>query len=436
MSVFPYFEGDLLIGIGHNSPVGLCTGWTPKTAYSHMLLDVCAIGSLYSHQGIGRLIRNLLAVPSCEHVVIVGADLTGTLDTLASRKIDATKAGIEAEYIQQFYEYYKIHDWRNMNKEELVNEVRKLKLSKHRPEPLLLPLPEIQPPSVFPAARSGHIIRADSIRDGHRKLIEKLWRFGYDLPPDKEGHTRRQLWQLLVVLGDATKIEHVPNTTLEAVQVYCEKIWTGQEPETDSQGNKVTYRYGHTMRARYGDQIAQAIEIFKRSPVSFRPVISLWEPYQSMVRDDEPCLILVHPFINGDKLEMFAYIRTNEMFYAWPTNAAGLRYVQERMAEELCIAVGELSIMSGSAHIYDHTFAAVEEYVNRPRPHRIEFDPQGDWRLWRDSEGYHAEHYSGGVLLQSFCDYNLEVLARKIEPFISVPSHGIHIGREIERLAK
>jgi hypothetical protein len=70
--MFPFFEGDLLVGQGEG--IGLCTLWTPKDKYKVHLPHVQVIGNLYSRFGIGILIRNVLATPAIQQIVITGTD--------------------------------------------------------------------------------------------------------------------------------------------------------------------------------------------------------------------------------------------------------------------------------------------------------------------------------------------------------------------------
>jgi thymidylate synthase len=131
---------------------------------------------------------------------------------------------------------------------------------------------------------------------------------------------------------------------------------------------------------------------------------------------------------------MFAYIRTNEMFRGWPKNAAGLRYLQQKFAEALQVTAGELTITSGSAHLYDFDWVSVNEYLRQPRSSKLEFDPKGDWRFTMANGKFVAEHYYNELLLQVISEPNVDRLERRILPFIHDISHALYIGREIQKL--
>lgn len=135
---------------------------------------------------------------------------------------------------------------------------------------------------------------------------------------------------------------------------------------------------------------------------------------------------------------MFTYIRTNDMYQGWPMNAAGLRMLQERMATELTVLPGELTITSGSAHIYDYALPLVDEYLTSQRARRGRpADPMGDWHLTREPDGrLVAYHTHRGEFVQQLRADSVEELRSAIAPFVSDVSHALWIGQQLERLRR
>lgn len=430
---FPFWQGDLLIGTGRH--IGLCTLWTPRSKYSAQLDRVAVIGNLYSRFGIGILIRNVLAVPEIACVVVTGVDSPEVrqrqADALLHGDFEPQELFLEAEHVSEFYRRTTLVDARYLSvrqQAELGSLLDSIPAHTGDPlEPLLVPLPEVHC-EAYPTARSGHLIRAQTIEEAHWRLLYEIRTFGELTPPDSEGHRRQELWQLTVCLSGPLDPAAVPFYTAEEILRYGEALWNGDEPED------VTYRYGHTLRYRYGDQVRAIIEAFQRKPETFRTVLSLWEPLASLERDDEPCLILIHPRIRNGILDMYAYIRTNEMFRGWPQNAAGLRYWQGRLARELDVAVGDLTLTSGSAHLYDHSWSQVDAYLQQHKVRPGRRDPKGDWRLACREGQYVAEHYQDGRLLQMITAPSARALRQKLAPFVSEVSHALYLGRELARL--
>jgi thymidylate synthase len=429
----PFYPRDLIPGHGYG--VGLCTLWTPKSKYLAQQAHVEIIGNLYSRFGIGILIRNVLATPSIQTLVVTGVDnpepRQRQAEALLQGGFDPAELFLEPWHIDEFYRRVTLHDARAISvkqQAELADFIQSLPqpaVDWHAP--LVIPLPEVTQ-TVYPTARSGHLFRTSSIKDAHYAILNEIRRFGETTQPDNEGHRRQELWQVTVCLPPECTLDAVPLYEIDEIRRYGESLWRGDEPE------ELTYRYGHTLRHRYGDQVQVAIDTFRKKPETFRTVLTLWEPLHSMQRDDEPCLTTVHPRIRNGILDMYAYIRTNEMFRAWPKNAAGLRYFQEHLADELDVTLGELTITSGSAHIYDYDWSTVDSYLRTTKAPGLVFDPKGDWRFTREGDRFIAEHYLNGQLLQNFREPSIERLEKRILPFIYDVSHALYIGRELGKL--
>ncbi|MFL5801773.1 MAG: thymidylate synthase [Roseiflexaceae bacterium] len=431
--MFPFSPQDLVIG--NKSGIGLCTLWTPKNRYLAQLADVEVIGNLYSRFGIGILIRNVLSTPSVRNIVITGVDNPEPKRhqalALLSGEFDPQELYLDHSHVEEFYRRTALYDARKISLKhqgELTQFIRSLPLSAAGSlEPIIVPLPEVSQ-EVYPSARSGYMFRAASIKDAHYAILREIRMFGQYTPPDSEGHRRQELWQVMVCLAQDCSLDNIPLYDHDEVLRYGEYLWHGNDP------GDLTYSYGHTLRYKYGDQVQAALEAFKKKPETFRTVLSLWEPLQSMLRDDEPCLITIHPRVRNGTLDMYAYIRTNEMFRAWPKNAAGLRYFQTMFAQELSVAVGELTISSGSAHIYDYDWPTIDTHLSRTKQPGLAFDPKGDWRFTRSSDEFVAEHYYEERLLQRFSERSIERLEKRVLPFIHDISHALYIGREIAKL--
>src|SRR5574341_534884 len=425
------FAKDVVVGTGHRH-VALCTLWTSRDIYAGQLPHIGILGNLYFRLGIGVMIRNVLATPEITHIIVTGKDNPQPKqhngDALLKGEFDpSAEPRLTADLVAEFYRRVTLIDARHISLRDqesltrLIEETAAQTASgevKWTPviEPLAVPLPER-----FPTSRSGHLIRAESIAEGHIRLLREIRTFGEITQPDDRGRRRQELWQLTVCLTGPLDVEKVPNYSAEEVIRYCDAMWNGDEPEG------LTYRYGHTIRRRYGDQLQAVIDAFAKKPETFRTVISLWEPLKSMERDDEPCLITVHPRVRNGVLDMFAYIRTNEMHRGWPQNAAGLRSWQERLAKTLNVEVGELTITSGSAHIYDYEFQAVDTYLSQNRLILRDEDPKGDWILERDGELFVAKHLYQGTIIQVLDAKSAEGLERKLVPYVSDISHAMYL---------
>jgi len=428
----PFYPGDLFFG--EKTGVALCTLWTPKYMYQKMLKDFEIIGNLYSLYGVGIMIRNVLATPGIKNIIFTGIDhpepKRRVLKKLLERDLDPEDICLDQEYIDLFYERTNLIDKTHIKPSVKYKLLEDLSIKPaDNLEPVIIDLPKFEVTDSYPTADAGHIFRGNNISAIHYDINREIINFGHDTSKDKEGHYRKELWQVMSIIDKETSLESIPLYDEEEIERYGESLWNGDEVKT------LTYRYGHTMRFKYGDQISEALNALRKKNETFRAVISLWEPYHSMIRDDEPCLITIHLRIFHNRLNVFAYIRTNEMFRGWPKNVGGLLYLQRRMAQELEIDPGDLTVVSGSAHVYDTDFVSIRNYLGDKRIKRkFISDPKGDWRIFKERESYVGEHYYQGNLLHKISAVDAEVFLKEIKFFITDIDHALYIGSKVKSL--
>ena len=170
--------------------------------------------------------------------------------------------------------------------------------------------------------------------------------------------------------------------------------------------------------------------------------MSLWNPCESIREKDPPCITVIHPRIIGDYLHLWAYIRTNDMFGGWSLNAMALRYFQHKLLEELRVELkrpnlqlGELGVTSGSAHVYERNWLAVDSFLGEEKPEKFYPDPKGNFEVRAEDGVIVVNHYGpdGNELLQKFSGASAKELGRKVEPFISQISNALYIGRALQK---
>lgn len=448
---WPLFSrGDLTI-LNPKSPVGVCVLWSEK----HVMLakhlasvqkEIAIAGNLYSIFGVGILIRNFLAHPTLRYLIVTGAELGGgkaTLQRLGNDSTVAKKLFLEDRHVERFLDQVKIIFTSNQDIARLINEAgfRDSSFERRPFEPIVVPIPEPKT-VIFPSSRSGHVIHARTIGEGYRLLLHEIRRFGHMTAPDSEGHRRQELWELHMIITDQDPVDFgsVPHPEFDAERMerYCVDFWEGTEPKEEA------YRYGHIIRHEFGgDQITRIVEAFREKPETFRTVISLWNPHieeGSIRMKDPPCLIILHPRLIGDRFELWAYIRTNDMLAGWPANAMALRYFQYRLLGILRgalgrsdLALGDLDITSGSAHLYERSFLIADQMIQkRGTPLGLHIDQKGSFAIGVEGGEIVVRHFNLSTeLLQVFRGRTAEELERKLSPFISQVSHALYVGREL-----
>mgnify|MGYP001590200760 CR=1 FL=1 len=451
MNKWPVFsEKEVIVG-NPEAELGIATLWTPREKFVEMCIDneglskIAIIGNLYSVFGIGVLIRNYLSNPKLRSLVITGTELGNSrsvmekLNTRENIADIAKKLYLSEEHIKRFLNQTNIYFFEKHN----INAFVLKGIFNHADDQtfpkIIVDLPEPKA-DFFPSSKSGHLIRVRYIEEGYQKLLKEIRLFGHITNQDSEGQRRQELWELNMVITiqdpeDFSSIPH-PEYSPEQIQKYCEDFWKGSEPKD------LAYRYGHIIRFAYGDQVEAVKKAFKDKAETFRTVMSLWNPGESIREKDPPCITVIHPRIIGDYLHLWAYIRTNDMFGGWSLNAAALRYFQYKLLEELRVELkrqnlqlGEMGVTSGSAHIYERNWLAVDSFLGEEKLGVSDFDPKGNFEVKTRDGKITVNHYSpnGEELLQVFTGITARELSRKIEPFISQISNALYVGRALQK---
>lgn len=449
----PFAQKEVIIG-NPESKIGICTLWSPREKFVHKYLDglmseIAIVGNLYSIRGIGILIRNYLSNPRLRYLLVTGTEIGGAknvLQNLASRRDLLKYWHLEEEHINRFLAQVSIVYVESERANAIISNgvLREVDFERQRFEPILVPLPEPKA-EVFPGPQSGYLKRVPTIMDGYIALLREIRLFGHVTGQDSEGHRRQELWELNMIITSQdpfgfSSIPH-PEYSIEYIKKYCEDFWRGTEPKD------LAYRYGYIIRSGFdGDQVEAVIKAFCDKAETFRTIISLWDPNPksgSIIAKDPPCITLLHPRIIGDYLYLWSYIRTNDMFSAWSLNAAALRYFQYCLCQQIKailkrpnIQIGDLGITSGSAHIYENDWPAVDAMLEeKAKALKFRPDPKGNFHIQIENDEIVINHYSpdGTELLQVFSGENAEKLSKEIAPFISQIQHALYLGKELRK---
>jgi len=113
------------------------------------------------------------------------------------------------------------------------------------------------------------------------------------------------------------------------------------------------------------DQVAKAIEIFKKDPTRRTVVMHTWIPKRdfekfSLKRKDtsSPCVVLMHPQLVEGKLHFNVTMKTNDLFNAWPGNAFAFTELQKYMADKIGVGVGHYNHFSVAMQVYEEVYEA------------------------------------------------------------------------------
>jgi thymidylate synthase len=205
----------------------------------------------------------------------------------------------------------------------------------------------------------------------------------------------------------------------------------------------VKYTYGSKLRNFNNNinQIDAMVESLKEALFSRRAVAVTWNVLEDYKNPNCPCLNLIQALIE-DKLYLTAYIRSNDMFRAWPENALALLFIQQELCEKLGVKRGDLIIVSNSAHIYSSNWDDAKRIIeNNPSKNEWELsngkrtpDMRGNILVDIENEKIKITHLSpiGGKIGEFYASSALEA-CREIckKKMISQISHALDIGIEL-----
>ena len=123
------------------------------------------------------------------------------------------------------------------------------------------------------------------------------------------------------------------------------------------------------------------------------------------------------------------------MFGAWPENALALRKIQYEIAEKVGVEVGDLIIVSNSAHIYSSNWDKAREVINiNPIYNQKYSDPRGNVLIDLEGDKIKITHLDpdGKKIGEFYADSAIK--GYKIiykEKIISQLDHAMDIGVEL-----
>jgi thymidylate synthase len=137
-------------------------------------------------------------------------------------------------------------------------------------------------------------------------------------------------------------------------------------------GNEADHEYSYNERLRHWchtdcssnhihnvphelDQIQYIINKLKTSSasrVTRRAIATTWYPGRDWVKEDVPCLQLVHFIIRNRKLQMEIVFRSEDMLYGAGANMFGLVRLGQWVAEQIGIPFGTYTHIAQCPHLY------------------------------------------------------------------------------------
>lgn len=186
---------------------------------------------------------------------------------------------------------------------------------------------------------------------------------GFPLLTTKKVYTKAVIVELLWLLKGDTNIKFLKDNGVT--------IW---DEWADGNGNLGPV-YGAQWRAWKRpdgtpvDQIAQAVEMIKRTPDSRRIIVTAWNPGEIEKMALPPCHAFFQFYVLNGKLSCQLYQRSADVFLGVPFNIASYSLLTMMMAQVTGLQPGEFVHTFGDVHIYLNHMEQVKLQLSRePRP--------------------------------------------------------------------
>jgi len=445
------FSDQIEVG-NEKSQVAIVTLWTKKEKIIEKLKkDYAIVGQLYSpEEGVNALIRNCLANKKITDVMVIGADLSKSGESLVlffkngiddNHKIKGMEnitidEEIPLETLNELRNNIELHDLRDLKDYSQLNGIidhMENKLEWGKPE--IFPKKQIKPPLTYPSEKSGFVIHEKYISDAWIRLINLIMTFGKD-KESQYSELQRELIAVTTVIEDEDpenpKMCHCFDFNEEDLESYYPQVLSGDKIEG------VEYTYGQRLRNNKGiDQIKKIIERLKKVQHTRRAIAFTWDVETDYDNDKSPCLNMVHALVQDDKLFLTAYFRSNDMYNAWPKNAFALRKLQKMIADEIKLNLGPLIIVSNSAHIYKGSWKKSNAIIKHfPVTIKRIGDPRGNLIVRVDGEEIVVirEGPDGSRIGELRAKTATEMYKKLVESqTVSVLSHAFYLGTELQK---
>jgi len=114
-------------------------------------------------------------------------------------------------------------------------------------------------------------------------------------------------------------------------------------------------------------QLSNVTSLLKRKKSSRRAVIQLFDALDLVEEDkhaDIPCTCTLQFMVRKDRLHMLTCMRSNDAFRGLPHDIFCFTMLQEIVARELGVDIGEYKHAVGSLHLYEENMDAVKRFLD------------------------------------------------------------------------
>ncbi|MBI2514895.1 hypothetical protein HYV91_01750 [Candidatus Wolfebacteria bacterium] len=446
-----YFKNQLYVG-NDTASVGVATLWTRRELIAEGLdkSRYNLVGQLYSKKGINFIIRNILARPFIRHLIVCGSDLSGSgqaIVNLIKNGLDNDNKilGVSDAYVEKEIDRKAIEDFRknieviDMREEQDAGKVSSV-INKFEPqgpfrEAAIFPDPP--PPSTdrFPTDPAVFKLRGERVADVWPEVLKNIMRFGAIKTSHYDDDIRELVGVSTVIENEDPDNPYLPDWLLGLNKNELFEYYT--QYTTDKLHPGAHYGYGNRMRSMRGkNQIEFIINRLKEEKDDRGACAVTWDADRDLGMKKRPCIILIQALIQDDLLHLLSYIRSNDMYQAWPRNCFGLLKIQKEISEAVGVPMGPLTVVSASAHIYKKEWNDANKIVKQETKLRCIPDPRGNVIIATNQEKGLIElsllSPRGELVAQMDARDSVEAMEKMVMyEWISAIGHAFDLGKQL-----
>ncbi len=186
------------------------------------------------------------------------------------------------------------------------------------------------------------------------------------------------------------------------------------------------------------NQIKDVIDVLRRDPYSKACVAITWHTADELMRKHKssPCLVFLQALVQEEKLNLTVFFRSHDMTQGWPENAYGCAAIQREIAEGIKVDPGLLTVISGSAQIYNNYYQQVERMLKKYKKvvKKTCHDKRGNYQIKIENNEIVVTllHPETGIELEKYSGKTAYELKEKIASVTSLDTgHAIYLGTEL-----
>lgn len=457
---FPKYYRNAVNRISEGGFICICTFWTKKEYVADVISEenkkkVLTIGNLYTLEGMKYVIKNIFLCPNVNYLIFTGNDINNIKDKIKTANFNC-KDDI-------FWNYFDSHSIFVHNYKEINSTIEKLEKQKPWIENII-EFEEVNDNSMKSKLQSeiqGFVIRDNNLYRMWQRALTKIKLFG----TYKQNKTKEILSLMSVLTDKITLNENIPH--IDIIDKYLTQVLSN----TPTDG--LTYTYGSRLHDK--NQINEVIASLRKNKDNRNAISVTWKP-ETDYHKEPPCLILIDCKIQENFLYMTAYFRSHDIYKGYCMNIIALQCLQEKIVNSInedhdyesdlnnnksnekempdfkivnnkieilprypitkpeseLIKRGYLTVISNSAHVYEQDFEKLEKVEMLD----CSLDERGYFIIDLDREEKKISVTlmdKNNKVIKHFKEDDVHKLRDLCQPYISLVSHGLYLGSELQR---